>query len=114
MKSLGFRWWECLAWGRGAFSEADRPPLLQCMRQSASTCSLSGRPPSSSMRTWCTSSWALLVRLSLLQSPLLHPLQPPFPLPDLGIECSPLPQFGWVPLGEALNLSEPQLVFSKM
>lgn len=51
--------------GEGAFSEADRPPLLQCMRQSASTCSLSGRPPSSSMRTWCTSSWALLVRLSL-------------------------------------------------
>ena len=45
-----------------------------------------------------------------LHFPPLHPFQPPFPLPDLGTECSPLPQFGWVPLGKSFNLSEPQLV----
>lgn len=108
MKSLGFRWKECPALGLGgaAFSGADRPPLPQCMRQSACTCSPSDRPPSSSMRTWCTSSWALPVRLlSLPRPPTSYQLL--FLPPDLGIDHATLPHIGWIPLSKSLNLLEP-------
>lgn len=40
----------------GNASRADRLPVLQCTHPSASTCSQRGQPPSSSMRTLCTSS----------------------------------------------------------
>lgn len=67
MKSL-FRWWRCLAWGRGLSLKLTGHPSCSVSSVNLYLLPEAARPPSSSMRTWCTSSWALLVRLSLLQS----------------------------------------------
>lgn len=86
-----------VGWGGGAEGESvsleltGHPSLLQCMRPSASTCFPSVRPPSSSMRTWCTSFWALLVRL-LFPPPTSYQLL--FLPPDLGVERSTLLRTG--------------------